>query len=61
MPNLLILWLKRNVFCISLELKAPWPMGAISKPYNRDQNTLEPADILPNVSSTKSEKERDYY
>ena len=55
------MWLKRNVFCISLELKAPWPMGAISKPYNRDQNTLETADILPNVSSTKGEKERDYY
>ena len=36
-------------------------MGAISKPYNRDQNTLETADILPNVSSTKGEKERDYY
>ena len=37
-----------------LELKAPWPMSAISETYNRGHNILELVDILPNVSFTKS-------
>ena len=36
-------------------------MNAISETYNRAQNILELVDILPNVSFTTSETERDYY
>ena len=36
-------------------------MGAISGTYNRDHNILGLVDILPNVSFTTSETERDYY
>ena len=44
-----------------LELKVPWPMSAISETYNRTHNILELEDVLPNVSFTASETERDYY
>ena len=43
-----------------LELKIPRPMSAISETYNCAHNILELADILPNVSFTTSEMERDY-
>ena len=46
---------------ILLELKAPWPMSAISGTYNRGHNILEFVDILPNASFTKSETENCYY
>ena len=36
-------------------------MGAIFETYNRAHNILELVDILPSVSFTKSEMERDYY
>ena len=36
-------------------------MNAISETYKRAQNILELVDILPNVSFTTSETERDYY
>ena len=36
-------------------------MSAISETYNRAINILELVDILPNVSFTTSETERDYY
>ena len=41
-----------------LELKAPWPMSAISETYNRGHNILELVDVLPNVSFTKSVMEK---
>ena len=44
-----------------LWLKVPWPMSAISETYNRGHDILELVDILPNVSFTASEMERDYY
>ena len=34
-------------------------MSAITETYNRGHNILELVDILPNVSFTKSEMERD--
>ena len=36
-------------------------MSAISETYNCTRNILELEDILPNVSFTASETERDYY
>ena len=36
-------------------------MSAISESYNRAHNILELVDILPNVSFTTSQTERDYY
>ena len=36
-------------------------MNALSETYNRAGNILELVDILPNVSFTTSETERDYY
>ena len=36
-------------------------MSAISETCNRAHNNLEFVDILPNVSLTRSETERDYY
>ena len=36
-------------------------MSAISETYNRAHNILELVDILPNVSFTTNETERDYY
>ena len=36
-------------------------MSTISEAYNRVYNTLELADILPNVSFTASKTECDYY
>ena len=36
-------------------------MGAIYETYNRTHNILELEDVLPNVSFTVSETERDYY
>ena len=36
-------------------------MSAISEIYNRTHNILELKDAIPNVSSTKSETECDYY
>ena len=36
-------------------------MNAISEIYNRAHDILELVDILPNVSFTASETERDYY
>ena len=36
-------------------------MSAIAETYNRGHNILELADILPNVSFTKSEMDRDCY
>ena len=36
-------------------------MIAISETYNCAHNSLELVDILPNVSFTTSETERDYY
>ena len=36
-------------------------MNAISETYNRAYNILEFVEILPNVSFTKNEAERDYY
>ena len=36
-------------------------MSVISETYNRAHNILELVDILPNVSFTSSETERDYY
>ena len=36
-------------------------MSAISETYNRANIILELVDILPNVSLTTSETERDYY
>ena len=36
-------------------------MRAISETYNCAHNILEPANILPTVSFTASETERDYY
>ena len=36
-------------------------MNAISETYNRSHKILELVDILPNVSFTTSETERDYY
>ena len=36
-------------------------MSIISGTYNRAHNILELVDILPNVSFTTSETERDYY
>ena len=36
-------------------------MSAISETYNCAHNILELEDILPNVSFTTSETERDYY
>ena len=44
-----------------LELKVPRPMSAISETYIGANNILELVDVLPNVSSTASETERDYY
>ena len=35
-------------------------MSAISESYNRAHNILELVDILPNVSFTTSQTERDY-
>ena len=35
-------------------------MSAISEIYNRTHNVLELEDVLPNVSFTASETERDY-
>ena len=35
-------------------------MSAISETYNRAHNILELVDILPNVSFTTNETERDY-
>ena len=42
-----------------LDLKVPWPMSVISETHNCAHNILELADILPNVSFTKSETERE--
>ena len=39
---------------ILFELKAPWPMSAISETYNCGHNILELVDILPIVSFTTS-------
>ena len=59
-----------TLFCIDkviktkyiwLELKIPWPFNATPETYNRDDNILDLADILTNVSFTKSETKRDYY
>ena len=36
-------------------------MSVISETHNCVYNILELADILPNVSSTTNEMERDYY
>ena len=36
-------------------------MSAISESYNRTHNILEHEDVLPNVSFTTSETERDYH
>ena len=36
-------------------------MSVISETYNRVHNILELEDVLPNVSFTASEMERDYY
>ena len=36
-------------------------MSAISETYNRTHNILELEDVLPNVSFTTSQTERDYY
>ena len=36
-------------------------MNAISETNNRAHNCVELVDILPNVSFTTSETERDYY
>ena len=36
-------------------------MSAISQSCNIDLNILKLVDILPNLSFTTSEKERDYY
>ena len=36
-------------------------MSTISETYNRAHNIFELVDILPNVSFTTSETERDYY
>ena len=36
-------------------------MSAISETYNRANNILELVLVLPNVSFTTSETERDYY
>ena len=44
-----------------LELKVPWPMSAIYETYSRTHDILELEDVLPNVSITASETERDYY
>ena len=44
-----------------LEFKKPWPMSAISETFNRTHNILELEDVLPDVSFTASETERDYY
>ena len=44
---------------ILLALKVLCPMSAISETYNRGYKILELIDILPNVSFTASEKERD--
>ena len=44
-----------------LELKALWPMSAISETYNCGHNILELVHILPNISFIKSEKGSDYY
>ena len=46
---------------ILFELRLPWPMSAISETYNCTRNILELEDVLPNVSFTASETERDYY
>ena len=46
---------------ILFELKLPWPMSTISETYNCTHNILELEDVLPNVSFTASETERDYY
>ena len=44
---------------ILLELKALCSMSAISETYNCGYKILELVDILPNVSFTASETERD--
>ena len=44
---------------ILLELKALCSMSAISETYNCGYKILELVDILPNVSFTTSETERD--
>ena len=44
-----------------LELKAPWPISAISETYNRGHNIFQLEDVLPNVSFTTSETETDCY
>ena len=36
-------------------------MSAISETYNRANNILELVHVLPNVSFSTSETERDYY
>ena len=36
-------------------------MSAISETYNRTHNFLELEDVLPNMSFTASETERNYY
>ena len=46
---------------ILLEWKVLWPISTISDTYNRAHGILELVDILPNVSFTASETERDYY
>ena len=42
-----------------LELKALCPISAIFETYNRGYKILELVDVLPNVSFTASETERD--
>ena len=50
-----------------LELKVPRPLSAISETYDRARNYFGTCTgillfwILPNVSFTTSEAERDYY
>ena len=44
---------------ILLELKALCSMSAISETYNRGYKMLELVDILPNISLTTSETERE--
>ena len=45
--------------CLNPEIRQP--MSAICETYNSSHNVLELADILPNVSFTESETERDYH
>ena len=46
---------------ILLEFKASGTMSAISEICNGGHSILELVDIIPNVSFTTSETERDYY